>query len=180
MEKKIVDMIWHWVKMLVICIPFVVILKAFIFIPVEVTGKSMSPTLKENDFVIMENFSKIDRFDIIVFTAPDGNTYIKRVIGLPGDRIEYEKDQLYVNGKPVEEPFLKDVKKKKNEYVFTTDLDTKELIGQEKIPKDQYFVLGDNRRLSKDSRSFGTVKSTAIQGKAQIVYYPIFHSKIVK
>ncbi|MFW7403581.1 signal peptidase I [Vagococcus fluvialis] len=180
MEKKIVDVIWHWIKMLVICIPFVIIMKAFIFIPLEVTGKSMSPTLKENDFIVMENFSEIDRFDIIVFTAPDGDTYIKRVIGLPGDRVTYEKDQLFINGKKVDEPFLKDVKKKKNEYVFTTDLDTTELIGTDKIPKNQYFVLGDNRRLSKDSRSFGTISNTSIVGKARIVYYPIFHSKIVK
>jgi signal peptidase I len=102
------------------------------------------------------------------------------VIGLPGDRVTYEKDQLFINGKKVDEPFLKDVKKKKNEYVFTTDLDTTELIGTDKIPKNQYFVLGDNRRLSKDSRSFGTISSTSIVGKARIVYYPIFHSKIVK
>ena len=180
MEKKIIDIIWHWIKMLVICVPFVIILKAFIFIPVEVTGKSMSPTLKENDFIIMENFSQINRFDIIVFTAPDGNTYIKRVIGLPGDRVEYEKDQLFINGKEVKEPFLKNVKKKKNEYVFTTDLDTLDLIGTDKIPKNQYFVLGDNRRLSKDSRSFGTISETSVLGKARIVYYPLFHSKIVK
>lgn len=180
MEKKIVDVLWHWIKMLVICVPFVIILKAFIFIPVEVTGKSMSPTLKENDFIVMENFSDIHRFDIIVFTAPDGNTYIKRVIGLPGDRVVYSKDQLYINGKKVSEPFLKDVKKKKNEYVFTTDLDTKDLIAAEKIPKNQYFVLGDNRRLSKDSRSFGTISTTSILGKARVVYYPVFHSKIVK
>ena len=180
MEKKIVDILWHWIKMLVICVPFVIILKAFIFIPVEVTGKSMSPTLKENDFIIMENFSQIDRFDIIVFTAPDGNTYIKRVIGLPGDRVVYSKDQLYINGEKVSEPFLNDVKKKKNEYVFTTDLDTKDLIGSEKIPKNQYFVLGDNRRLSKDSRSFGTISDTSVLGTAKVVYYPIFHSKIIK
>lgn len=166
--------------MLVICIPFVIILKAFIFIPLEVTGKSMSPTLKENDFIIMENFSQINRFDIIVFTAPDGNTYIKRVIGLPGDRVEYQKDQLFINGKEMKEPFLKDVKKKKNEYVFTTDLDTKDLIGTDKIPKNQYFVLGDNRRLSKDSRSFGTISEISVLGKARVVYYPLFHSKIVK
>lgn len=166
--------------MLVICVPFVIVLRAFIFIPVEVTGKSMSPTLKENDFVIMENFSQIKRFDIIVFTSPDGETYIKRVIGLPGDRVVYEHDQLYINGEKIDEPFLKDVTKKENEYVFTTDLDTKELIGTDKIPKNNYFVLGDNRRLSKDSRSFGTISQTSVLGKSRIVYYPIFHSKIVK
>ncbi len=180
MEKKVMEVIWHWIKMIVVCTLFTVILRAFIFIPVEVTGKSMSPTLKESDFVVMENFSSIKRFDVVVFTSNDGNTYIKRVIGLPGDHIKYEKDQLYINEKKVEEPFLDGVKKHKNEYVFTTDLDSEDLIGTKKIPKDQYFVLGDNRRLSKDSRSFGTVSSSAILGQAKIVYYPILHSKIVK
>ncbi len=179
-EKKIVEIIWHWFKMLVICIPIVIILRAFILIPVEVTGTSMSPTLKGNDFMITENFTQINRFDIIVFSSPDGNTYVKRVIGLPGDHVEYKKDQLFINGKEVEEKFLKDVKKKKNEYVFTTDLDSKELLGKEEIPENQYFVLGDNRRLSKDSRSFGTVRDSQILGKARVVYYPLFHSKIVK
>ncbi|MFW7431923.1 signal peptidase I [Vagococcus carniphilus] len=180
MEKKIMDIIWHWIKMIVVCALFAIVLRAFIFVPVEVTGKSMSPTIKENDFVVMENFSEIKRFDVIVFTSSDGNTYVKRVIGLPGDHVKYEKDQLYINGKKLEEPFLDGVKKHKNEYVFTTDLDSADLIGTKKIPKDQYFVLGDNRRLSKDSRSFGTINSSAILGQARIVYYPLFHSKIVK
>ena len=109
----------------------------------------MSPTLKEHDFVVVENFSTVNRFDIIVFHAPDGNTYVKRVIGLPGDHIVYKNDSLYINNKLVEETFLKDIKKKKNEYVLTSDFDSKDLIGTKTIPKDQYFVMGDNRRVSR-------------------------------
>jgi len=180
MEKRIVEMIWHWLKIFVLCTVIVFILRAFIFVPIEVTGNSMSPTLKEHDFVVVENFSDIKRFDIIVFHAPDGNTYVKRVVGLPGDHIEYKKDNLYVNHKLVEETFLKDIKKKKNEYVFTTDFDSKDLTGTKTIPKDQYFVMGDNRRLSKDSRSFGTISSYSIIGKAILVYYPLSDMKIIK
>ena len=102
------------------------------------------------------------------------------MIGLPGDHITYHKDNLYINNKLVEEPFLKDVKKKKNEYVLTSDFDTKELLGVKTIPKDQYFVMGDNRRVSKDSRSFGTISSYSIIGKARLVYYPIQDMKIIK
>ncbi|MGX4685971.1 signal peptidase I [Vagococcus sp. JNUCC 83] len=179
-EKKIVETIWHWLKMFVLCTIIIFIVRAFIFVPLEVTGNSMSPTLKEHDFVVVENFSTVKRFDIIVFHAPDGNTYVKRVIGLPGDRIEYKNDTLYVNEKKVEETFLKDIKKKKNEYVLTSDFDTKELLGVKTIPKDQYFVMGDNRRVSKDSRSFGTISSYSIIGKARLVYYPIKDMKIIK
>ena len=180
MEKKIVEMLWHWIKMFVLCTVIIFIMRAFIFVPLEVTGNSMSPTLKEHDFVVVENFSTVNRFDIIVFHAPDGNTYVKRVIGLPGDHIVYKKDSLYINNKLVEETFLKDIKKKKNEYVLTSDFDSKDLIGTKTIPKDQYFVMGDNRRVSKDSRSFGTISSYSIIGKARLVYYPIQDIKIIK
>lgn len=179
MEKKILDVIWHWIKMMILCAVVAIILRAFIFIPMEVSGNSMAPTINEKDFIVTEDFSKIKRFDVIVFTSPDGNTYVKRVIGLPGDRVEYKKDQLLINGVKKDEPFLKNIKKKENEYVFTTDLDSKELIGMTKIPKNQYFVLGDNRRLSKDSRSFGTISEQAILGKAKIVYYPLSNIKVV-
>ncbi len=180
MEKKIVETIWHWLKMFVLCTVVIFIMQAFIFVPLEVTGNSMSPTLKEHDFVVVENISRVKRFDIIVFHAPDGNTYVKRVIGLPGDRISYKKDCLYINNQLIDEPFLKDIKKKKNEYVLTADFDTSELLGVKTIPKDQYFVMGDNRRVSKDSRSFGTISSYSIIGKARLVYYPIQDMKIIK
>ncbi|WP_370659274.1 signal peptidase I [Vagococcus jeotgali] len=180
LKRKWIDILWHWVKMFVLCTVVVFIIRAFIFVPLEVSGSSMSPTLKESDFVVMENFSEIKRFDIIVFYSPDGSTYVKRVIGLPGEQVTYKKDQLYINGEKIEEPFLKDIKKKKNEYVFTTDLESEEIIGSETIPENQYFVLGDNRRLSKDSRSFGTISEQSVIGKVKLVYYPVNHMKIIK
>ncbi|MGY3765216.1 signal peptidase I [Vagococcus vulneris] len=177
-ENKIIDIFWHWVKMTILAFMIVMFIRGFILVPLEITGNSMEPTLQQNDFVVTEQFSKIKRFDIVVFDAPDGSTYVKRVIGLPGDHLVYDNDQLYVNGKKVPEKFLKNVKKRKNEMVYTTDLDTSELLGFKKIPKNRYFVLGDNRRLSKDSRSFGTISSEDIIGKVRFVYYPITHVKI--
>lgn len=180
MEAKVIDTIWHWAKMFVLCTVIIIILRAFIFIPLEITGSSMAPTLDEGDYVITENITKIKRFDVVVFYAPDGNTYVKRVIGLPGEHVVYEKDKLFVDGVEIKEDFLDMSDKKKSDYSFTSDLDSKDLLGKEKIPKDQYFVMGDNRRLSKDSRTFGTISEYSITGKALVVYYPFPHMKVIK
>ncbi|MGX6993822.1 signal peptidase I [Vagococcus penaei] len=176
-EKKLIDIFWHWVKMAFLSFLIAMFLRAFIFVPMGISGNSMAPTLKQNDFIVMERFTKIKRFDVIVFDSPDGSTYVKRVIGLPGDEIEYKNDQLYVNGKKVPEKFLTGIKKRKNELVYTTDLKSSELLGVDKIPDNQYFVLGDNRRLSKDSRSFGTISTNDIIGKVRMVYYPVWNMK---
>lgn len=157
-----------------------VIVRGFLLIPVPVTGNSMDQTLSQGDMVLMEKFSKVKRFDVIVFQQTDGTIYIKRVIGLPGDEIRYEKDQLYVNGHKMSESFL--TNNRSHDYQvspYTTDFQLNELIGEKKLPNNEYFVLGDNRRISKDSRSFGTVQGKDILGKAQAVYYPLTHIKII-
>ena len=75
------------------------------------------------------------------------------MIGLPGEAVRYENDQLYVNNQPIAEPYLTKTEKDHETMPYTTNFDSKELLMQEKLPKDSYFVLGDNRRMSKDSRS---------------------------
>ena len=105
---------------------------------------------------------------------------IKRVIGLPGESIRYENDQLYVNDQPVDENFL--VKNRKNDHEnvsYTNDFDLQSLLGVEKLGKDSYFVIGDNRRASKDSRSFGAISGDAILGNARFVYYPLTHMRFI-
>lgn len=157
-----------------------VIVRGFLLIPVPVTGNSMDQTLSQGDMVLMEKFSKVKRFDVIVFQQTDGTIYIKRVIGLPGDEIRYEKDQLYVNGHKMSESFLTNNRSHDHQVSpYTTDFQLNELIGEKKLPNNEYFVLGDNRRISKDSRSFGTVQGKDILGKAQAVYYPLSHIKII-
>ncbi len=81
-------------------------LRGFLFIPVPVEGNSMENVLKQGDMVVMEKFSEIRRFDIVVFQLADGTIYIKRVIGLPGENVSYQNDQLKINGKVVKEPYL--------------------------------------------------------------------------
>lgn len=148
------------------------LVRGFLLIPVPITGNSMTPTLSQGDMVIIEKITKINRFDVIVFQSIDGNMYVKRVIGLPGETIDYREGKLYVDGKYMEEPFLPETK-------ITNSFEFIELMGVEKLGKASYFVLGDNRPLSKDSRSFGAVSEEDILGKAQFLYYPFNHWKIL-
>lgn len=172
--------LWLGVKYFLISLFIGVIVRGFLLIPVPVTGNSMDQTLSQGDMVLMEKFSKVKRFDVIVFQQTDGTIYIKRVIGLPGDEIRYEKDHLYVNGHKMSESFLTNNRSHDHQVSpYTTDFQLNELIGEKKLPNNEYFVLGDNRRISKDSRSFGTVQGKDILGKAQAVYYPLTHIKII-
>ena len=123
-------------------------------IPVVVKGDSMVPNLMENQRLFVLKNRQLDRFDIIVFREEETNKpLIKRVIGLPGETIRYENDILYVDGKKIEEPFLADL--------FET-----------RIPYDAYFVLGDNRKISRDSRLFGIVIQEEVIGEVKFRFWP--------
>lgn len=164
-----------FLKFLFVALVLGFIIRGFLLIPIAVQGNSMENTLHQGDMVIMEKLSSIERFDVVVFQLPDGATYIKRVIGLPGDKISYKNDVLYINGNKVAEPFLENNQRADHAAApYTTNFDLKELLGVEELPENSYFVMGDNRRLSKDSRSFGAITSDEILGQARIVYYP-FH-----
>ncbi|KQU60391.1 signal peptidase I [Rossellomorea marisflavi] len=172
MEKEKSE--WReWTKALGIALILVIVIRYFLFAPIVVDGLSMTPTLHNGDRMIVSKFGTPDRFDIVVFHAPERKDYIKRVIGLPGDKIEYKDDTLYINGKAYEEPYLKDSKAALQEGLLTDDFTLDEIIDQETVPDGEIFVMGDNRRYSKDSRHIGTVPLEEVVGITSVVVWPI-------
>lgn len=179
MKKILKIRIGHWLPLLVSASLLALFVRFFLIVPLQVQGDSMEPNLHNRDEVLVQHFGGIKRFDIVVITMPSGETYIKRVIGLPGETVSYKNDHLYIDGKYIPEKFLEPIKLDKNQ-TYTSDFTLKDLLKINKIPKGQYFVLGDNRRISKDSRTFGTVRTEWIQGKALMVYWPIKNFHLVR
>lgn len=156
-----------------------VAIRTFLFAPVSVEGDSMNPTLGHEDRLLLNKVSSIDRFDIVVFPAPEDpdKQYIKRVIGIPGDEISYRDQVLYLNGRPVEEAYV-DLSQESDEvaayYNSDFSLQTLEVVeGVERVPEGSYFVMGDNRVNSKDSRSFGFIDIDSVIGETSIRIWPI-------
>jgi signal peptidase I len=175
--------LWEWTKALLIAVILAAVIRYFLFAPIVVDGLSMMPTLKDQDRMIVNKFSynigEPKRFDIIVFHAPEQKDYIKRVIGLPGDTIEYKDDTLYVNGKAYKEPYLDKYKKQVADGPLTDPFTLEEKIGRKTVPEGELFVMGDNRRFSKDSRHIGTIAFDKIIGKTSVVYWPLNDAHIV-
>ena len=136
----------------------------------QIVGSSMSPTYESREVVILNKLHyklfKIKRFDIISFEYDSTKYLIKRVIGLPGDTVEYKDNVLYVNGEKIEEEYLTESIKTENFSLAS--------LGYEKIPEDMYLVLGDNREDSLDSREIGLISKKDILGKVSLKIWPIF------
>lgn len=152
----------------IILIVLVILVKCFVVTPVRVRGRSMLNTLKDGDFMILNKLAyktnNIKRFDIVVID--EENEYIiKRVIGLPGEKITYKNNELYVNGKKIKENFKKVEDDSLEEYPKKGE-DIKE------IPEGYYFVLGDNRPESADSRIIGLIPEKNIIGKSTLTIFP--------
>lgn len=167
----------------------------FVWVNVAVDGHSMDPTLADGERLFVLKVAKIDRFDIVVAdeTDEDGKTkkIVKRVIGMPGDTITYENDTLYVNGKQTDEPYLKEYQelfaKDKLQSTYTYNKLFQQLAQQSPaftadrsgsanftvtVPEGQYYLLGDDRIVSKDSREVGTFAKEAIVGEIKFRFWP--------
>lgn len=166
-----------WLKAALIALIIVALVRNYLFANYIVNGESMMPTIEEGNRLIVNKIGveirSPERFDLIVFHASTDEDYIKRIIGLPGDTIEYDDDQLYVNGKAIKEPYLNDFKTDLVDGQLTENFTLLEKTGHSTVPKNHYFVLGDNRRHSYDSRHIGFIRENEIVGVVNLRYWPI-------
>lgn len=139
---------------------------------VKTTSGSMGPTVEKDEYVLINKKSEIDRFDVVMFQSPDKRyqNFLKRVVGLPGDTVYYEGGYLYLNGRRIVEGFLgSPTVNPDNGKPYTNDFSVDTIHGSMMIPDGMYFVMGDSRRGSRDSRIIGLVPHSHINGKAVAV-----------
>ena len=160
--KRIIDELIPYFVIVIV----VVLIRTFIATPVIVSGDSMVPTLKNKQLLLLNKldykFNDIRRFDIVVIDV-DKKQIIKRVIGLPGETVAYYDNILYIDGHEV-----------KNDYNFETDdFRLNNICNCETIPNGKYLVLGDNRKISADSRIMGLIDERDILGSVSFSLWPI-------
>ncbi|HTS51340.1 MAG TPA: signal peptidase I [Bryobacteraceae bacterium] len=173
-KRSLLGALLHWARDLLFSVVLAVIVILFLYQPVKVEGTSMMPTLDDQERIFINkfvyHFSRIDRGDTIVFWFPGDPTksYIKRVIGVPGDTVEVDRGTVVVNGHALEEDYVP------SEYRDDNSMPAK------KMPAGEYFVLGDHRSSSNDSRAWGLVPRRYIYGKAVFIYWPFDKMGVLK
>src|SRR5205085_4083376 len=166
-QRKTAKVLKSWVRDLAISLAISGFVIIFLYQPVKVEGTSMLPGLQDQERIFINKFvyklEPISRGDIVVFHYPfdPSKSYIKRVIAASGDRVRIVEGQVYVNGHPLKEPYVP------GEYFDYRSM------AEVSVPTHSYFVLGDHRSLSNDSRDFGSVGENHIYGKAVFVYWPM-------
>jgi signal peptidase I len=155
-----------WLRDLLISALASVFIITFLYQPVRVEGTSMLPRLEDSDRLFINkfvyHFSAIEPGDVVVFRSPEDmdRSFIKRVIAVPGDRLRIDRGRVIVNGKPLREPYVPLEYRDSNSMAEMT------------VPEDCYFMMGDHRNISYDSRAFGPVQRSLIYGKAVFVIWP--------
>lgn len=163
-----------WVRDLLVSVAVSAFIIVFLYQPVRVEGTSMLPMLKDQDRLFINKMvyhvEDIHRGDVVVFLYPRDRTksYIKRVIALPGDDLRIDHGTVYVNGKRVVEKYVPPRFADERSQPATV------------VPPHEYFVMGDHRSISSDSRDFGPVERNLIYGKAAFVYWPMDQAGVVK
>ena len=158
-----------WTRDLLIAIGLALVIIVFLYQPVKVEGTSMAPLLSDQERIFINKFvyrfEPIERGDVVVFWYPldHSKSFIKRVVGLPGEEVEIRQGIVYVNGAALEEPYVPPQYEDLSDY------------GPKRVPHDSYFVMGDHRISSNDSRVFGPVASRFIYGRAVFAYWPVDH-----
>jgi signal peptidase I len=170
-KRSVVGALVHWLRDLLFSVVLAVIVILFLYQPVKVEGTSMMPTLDDQERIFINKFvykfGDIQRGDVVVFWYPldPSKSYIKRVIGLPGETVRITNGRVFINDKELTEP-----------YVIPAYLD-RQSYQAKTVEPDHYYVLGDHRNSSNDSRAWGTVSREFIYGKAVLIYWPVekFH-----
>lgn len=194
--KKIFSFIWNWVIPIGIGVGIYVVITTFFINVVTISGDSMDPNLLDQQRVLVQKTENLKRGDVVVFDARQedprikaGNKdYVKRVIAVAGDTVSYQDGVLYVNGKKVNQSFISTTEQSAGTAAsFGSSWDLKSLSStglwkvsdrnQTVVPKDSYFVLGDHRSVSNDSRYFGFVSKKHVIGK---IHVPFWYSTTVK
>ncbi len=163
-----------WLRDVLISAGASVLIITFLYQPVRVEGTSMLPRLEDHDRLFINKFvyhiSAIHRGDVVVFHYPRDpeKSYIKRVIALPGDRLRIDRGRVWLNGKPQREGYVPEQ--------FRDSKSLAEIV----VPEDSYFMMGDHRSISSDSREFGPVDRDLIYGKAVFVYWPTRDAGVVE
>jgi len=158
-----------WTRDLLIAIGLALVIIVFLYQPVKVEGTSMAPLLSDQERIFINKFvyrfEPIDRGDVVVFWYPldRSKSFIKRVIALPGEKVEIRRGVVYINGQQIPEPYVPPQYADVSDYAATT------------VPRGCYFVMGDHRISSNDSRVFGPVPSQYIYGRAVFAYWPVDH-----
>jgi signal peptidase I len=158
---------FSWLRDLTLSVVIAIIIILFLYQPVRVEGTSMMPSLINEERIFINKFvyrfSDIARGDTVVFQFPNdlSKSYIKRVVGMPGDRVVVDHGTVIVNGTPLQEPYVPQDERDQASYP------------EIQVDPDCYYVLGDHRNSSNDSRNWGTVKRGLIYGKAVFVYWPL-------
>ena len=168
-EKSATSLTLAWLRDLSLSVLIAIVVILFLYQPVKVEGTSMMPSLIDQERIFINKFiyrfglADIGRGDTVVFWFPGDPTksYIKRVIGVPGDTVEVNDGTVIINGKPLQESYV------------PADYRDHVSMPRRVVPPDQYFVLGDHRVSSNDSRSWGMVPRRYIYGKAVFVYWPL-------
>jgi signal peptidase I len=168
-HRSVAGVTLSWFRDLSLSVLIAIVVILFLYQPVKVEGTSMMPSLQNDERIFINKFvyrfgiSDIGRGDTVVFLYPGdpSKSYIKRVIGVPGDTVEIQDGTVVVNGQPLSEPYVAEDYRDRIPYA------------RKVVPPDQYFVLGDHRSSSNDSRSWGMVPRQYIYGKAVFVYWPL-------
>ena len=167
-------MLSAWMRDLLFSVAVSFLIITFLYQPVRVEGTSMMPELRDQERLFINKFAyhfeRVHRDDVVVFLYPrdHSKSYIKRVIAGPGDTLRIDGGQVFVNNQPIAEPYVPERYRDERSYPDT------------KLAANEYFVMGDHRSISSDSRDFGPVERSLIYGKAVFVYWPADKMGVVR